>query len=409
MKTKKMILAALAALLPLGAWADTSCQCPGDTNYAGQDACGNDVCDAADVDTYPYTDRCGNGVCEAALDGQYDPNTAYDCYGDGSLFACESADCPVVTSITLNSSQKSEGDTLSVSDFTIETSPEGSTVTLSGDLTVNPGTLSVTAKASDYDSGKTISIPVVKLTNVELAGFSFSSDRDSFSVTGNYEGPSSATLELSGDQTICTSSCSHSLQTGSFSHGAEISNVQHASAFHFVAVLVGLASTAIWVGGEELYEWQFGNIPATATSQASSITLTTSNSNYQPSFASTLVDFEYGGYGRKRWNGFAYVKKNSFYGASVPASNQVSHVPTDEYVKVWTGAGLTDSSGNWDHSTPKAGATSHIRTLSAHTDGASTYEVYGSLYVYQIPDWNDPWGSETYEQKDSVVDFYNPS
>jgi len=72
MKRNKIIIALLAAGLlgGVGRAAASQCPCPGDLPYAGQDACGNDVCDAADVDTYPYTDACGNGVCEEPPDDQ---------------------------------------------------------------------------------------------------------------------------------------------------------------------------------------------------------------------------------------------------------------------------------------------------------------------------------------------------
>ncbi len=88
MKTRKMRLVLAALLFASLAWGDDPCPCPGETPYAGTDACGNDVCGSNDVDTYPYMDACGNGVCDPDLDGEY-PDTAYDCDGDGELDSCD--------------------------------------------------------------------------------------------------------------------------------------------------------------------------------------------------------------------------------------------------------------------------------------------------------------------------------
>lgn len=100
MKTKmrSTVLALAAFGLALAVRADNPCPCPGDQPYAGQDACGNDVCDPAMVGEYPYTDACGTGTCDAAMDGEY----PIDCDGDGIGDVCLPEDCCSVMGISMD-------------------------------------------------------------------------------------------------------------------------------------------------------------------------------------------------------------------------------------------------------------------------------------------------------------------
>ncbi|MBC2601987.1 Ig-like domain-containing protein [Puniceicoccus vermicola] len=107
MKIFKVVMGLSGILCPFLVLAQSDpCVCPGDQPYAGQDECGNNVCDPADVGTYPYTSACGIGTCDSSLDGDYPYNDAcgngvchedmegeyplssYDCDGDGVLDTC---------------------------------------------------------------------------------------------------------------------------------------------------------------------------------------------------------------------------------------------------------------------------------------------------------------------------------
>ena len=79
MKTTEITLALAALFLAPLTWGNNPCPCPGDTPFAGTDACGNNVCDAADIDSYPYVDACGNGVCE-------EPEEGMECCGGTEVY-----------------------------------------------------------------------------------------------------------------------------------------------------------------------------------------------------------------------------------------------------------------------------------------------------------------------------------
>ena len=76
MKSIKTMMIMAVMLFPLLAWGEgDGCDCPGDQPYAGKDECQNNVCDSADVGTYPFVDACGNGVCE-------EPEASEECCED---------------------------------------------------------------------------------------------------------------------------------------------------------------------------------------------------------------------------------------------------------------------------------------------------------------------------------------
>ncbi|MGE9291792.1 MAG: hypothetical protein ACQKBT_12410 [Puniceicoccales bacterium] len=154
---KKLTLVSTAFLFPVLNWGQSSsCDCPGDQPYAGTNACGDNVCDPADVGTYPYVDACGNGTCDSEMEGAY-PVTAYDCDNDNELDSCEP--CLEITggSYLLEGTSQSystgESDTTwsitSGAFFATLNSLSGASVTLEG---VEPGNVTIVAGNPDGQS-----------------------------------------------------------------------------------------------------------------------------------------------------------------------------------------------------------------------------------------------------------------